>query len=213
MGEHHVRRGKRIERKCKKCTKDKTRGCYLEWHTNGEQGGRPPRKLKPPKRLVPVVEIKSRPRRLTEKGWLVAYYFLYFVLIRILFFLEALQSSQASSSRIIRSPSPKTTSRSSRQHWRKGSRSPVRRKVNSWRRRGQFIFAKQEVSGKGSLFAILQDGIDRLDEEIAEWTRSRKGSDTFSCDLFANIFFPCFCLSHMVFSLFLVSCTVDKINR
>jgi len=54
-------------KKCKKCIKDK-RGCYWNGATSTNKG-KAPQKVSTPKRLVPVVEIKTtRPRKLTQKA-------------------------------------------------------------------------------------------------------------------------------------------------
>jgi len=53
-------------KKCKKCMKDKC-GCY--WNgTPLTNKGKAPQKAQAPKQLIPVVEIKSRPQRMTEKA-------------------------------------------------------------------------------------------------------------------------------------------------
>jgi len=53
-------------KKCKKCIKDK-QGCYWARATSTNKG-KAPQKTPAPKRLIPVVEIKTtHPRKLTQK--------------------------------------------------------------------------------------------------------------------------------------------------
>jgi len=96
-GEHHVHCGKRIK-EVQEVHEGQMR-VLLERHTNGEQGEGPPESSST-EVTHPSGQNQELSSKIDRKGWLVAYYLFYFILICIPF-LEALQLSQVLSSHVI----------------------------------------------------------------------------------------------------------------